>query len=446
MRTIHLPFYRQLAAHLLGSALLSQFTGPAPERADVALDVDVQVGPTTTIRSQYEGLPLVEPHISAHPTRAEHLLVAAMVVTDIERAYESSRLTSFVSHDAGATWKETTHDWWGYDPWTAIGDDDATVMAWIGNQGEFQHTFPIRFFSSTSGGNSWSAGVQELSGNHDGTKLVAHGSRFYFTSVRLRSPSGADVVLYRRDGDAPFEQVARIDGEGARLNFCEPAVLSDGSALVPASLFLRNVWVQRYDPRSGTLHERRYISSRPAGNRGYMRMVADNSADSAYTDQVYFVRALQADDAVLGIWLNVSPDGGNTWSSDRRIDLFEQRERVSALVPSIATNADGVVGVSWVDGQRSDERILYDVYFAASVDGGASFSRPQRVTEVSTSPRTKGNSDVANKFPGGGHYLGLAAKADGSFQLVWSDSRSGIFELQTSNVRVAERQPEASEE
>ena len=76
------------------------------------------------------------------------------------------------------------------------------------------------------------------------------------------------------------------------------------------------------------------------------------------------------------------------------------------------------------------------MYFTVSLDGGLSFQRPVRVTKKTTDPKTEGSGDVANKFPGGGHYLGITTKVDGSFQLVWSDSRSGIFELQTCNITV----------
>jgi hypothetical protein len=59
-----------------------------------------------------------------------------------------------------------------------------------------------------------------------------------------------------------------------------------------------------------------------------------------------------------------------------------------------------------------------------------------RLSSVSSDSRTPGNADVANKFPGGGHYLGLAARADGRFQAVWSDSRNGVFALQTCTIGV----------
>jgi hypothetical protein len=38
----------------------------------------------------------------------------------------------------------------------------------------------------------------------------------------------------------------------------------------------------------------------------------------------------------------------------------------------------------------------------------------------------------------GGDYFGLAAAADGSFRLLWADSRDGIYQLRSSSVRVVD--------
>lgn len=398
--------------------------------------VDTVVGKTTTIPSRFEGLPVVEPHITCHPKNSDHLLVAAMVVTDIEDPYASSRLSSFVSKDGGATWRETAHDWWGYDPWTAMLEDGTTVMSWIGTPGSFGHRYPIRFFSSKDGGVTWSDSVQTLDGNHDGTKLIAQGSRFWFTTVKFQQTGGADVVLYGRDRSGSFERAATIDGGGERLNFCEPAALASGRVIVPASRFLHDVWVQSFDPKTSTLGERSHISRAPGGNRGYMRLAADSSARSEYRDRLYFVRAVSTERTAQGVWLNTSSDGAATWSEDLRIDRFEGDAPSRALVPSVAVNRDGVVGISWMDVRDDESGRGYDLYFAISRDGGRSFQRPVRITTTSSNPRTEANADVANRFPGGGHYLGLDCRADGRFQLAWCDSSSGVFELRTCDVAV----------
>jgi hypothetical protein len=118
------------------------------------------------------------------------------------------------------------------------------------------------------------------------------------------------------------------------------------------------------------------------------------------------------------------------------VDIFDSPERGRARLPSLDINLKGVVGISWVDSRDDSNGKQDDVYFTASLDGGETFQKPARISTVSSNPRTDLNGDVSNKFNGGGHYLGLTARPDGSFQLVWSDSRSGVYQLQTSNVHV----------
>ncbi|MEO9967694.1 MAG: sialidase family protein [Reichenbachiella sp.] len=391
----------------------------------------VQFGKTVTIRSALRGLPVVEPHLAAHPYDPNHLLAAAMVITSTDQPYESARLSSFVSQDGGKTWNETLHNFWGYDPWTSISEDGQAVLTWLGTEGSFQNRFPIQFFYSNDGGIGWQ-GRQTIDSDHghDGTKVIASGKDFYFTSVRFNDDMSADVVLFHRRNYGIFEEVAKVSGEGIRLNFCEPAILSDGSVIVPSSHYLRKAWVQRYDPKLMTLSKKSIITIRPGGQRGYMRMASDTHTNSPFSDRLYFARAAN------GVWLNFSTDQGKSWSKDIRVDQFENQLPSKALVTSLAINRDGLLAISWRDSQNDPNQDKYDTYFVYSKDGGASFSLPIRISTVSTNPRILDNGDVANKFPGGGHYINLVAKSNGSFQVIWSDSRSGYFELQTCEITI----------
>ena len=135
------------------------------------------------------------------------------------------------------------------------------------------------FLTSDDAGVRWNDGAQVTDGNHDGTKVTALGETFAFTAVHFVQ-RGADVVLQARRRDAPFREIARVPGNGRRLNFCEPAILSDGTIVVPASEFLERAWVHRVHPETGEMSEAHPVTDRPGGAGGYLRLVADTSPES----------------------------------------------------------------------------------------------------------------------------------------------------------------------
>ena len=59
-----------------------------------------------------------------------------------------------------------------------------------------------------------------------------------------------------------------------------------------------------------------------------------------------------------------------------------------------------------------------------------------RITDQSSDPQTLENGKAGERFISGGDYMGCVAKPDGSFQIVWADSRTNIFQIYTANVRV----------
>jgi hypothetical protein len=122
--------------------------------------------------------------------------------------------------------------------------------------------------------------------------------------------------------------------------------------------------------------------------------------------------------------------------------------------PVIAVNKDGVVAVSWYDTRDSKGGSEYHEYFAASVDGGKTFLPSVRVSSAPSNPRGEGNMTLApmvfdhkdesylslvsaaNRWLGGGDYMGMTADKDGVFHPFWADARSGTFQAYTARVSV----------
>jgi hypothetical protein len=120
-----------------------------------------------------------------------------------------------------------------------------------------------------------------------------------------------------------------------------------------------------------------------------------------------------------------------------------------------------MVGVAWWDSRNHEGTACWDIYFAASADGGKSFSPGMRVTSETFCPDTPGNVvrsrqgsgvfPVARRWRFGGDYMGITAAADGRFHLMWADSRTGVYQIWTTAVEVtpgeaAESQPPSATE
>jgi hypothetical protein len=397
--------------------------------------VRILVGPNQMIPSQSPGLPVVEPHLSVHPDNPDHLLVAAMVIQNKDNPYESATLSSFVSIDGGIGWTQTEHNYWGYDPWTVILPGGTTLMSWLGQPEKFTGQMAVQMFSSATGGSSWSPNVQTIPGEFDGTKMAVHpsGSKVYFAAAKFAEDMKVDVFLSTYVKPDGFVHSQVIDSKGKMRSFTQPVVLSNGCVVVPMAGEGGDAWVYISDTEGKAFSGPFPITRKLGRAKGYFQLVVDES-QTPTRDRVYFIRAAGPAGQYDGIWVNASSDGGKTWSSDIRVDSVAGQLPCRALVPVAAVNNAGILCVSWVDRQHNPDK--NDVYVTVSQDGGKTFMPPVRVTDVSSDPATPGNADVANKFPGGGHYLSMAAKPDGSFQLVWSDSRTGVFQLQTCTLKL----------
>jgi hypothetical protein len=111
---------------------------------------------------------------------------------------------------------------------------------------------------------------------------------------------------------------------------------------------------------------------------------------------------------------------------------------------AVAVSSRGTLGLAWIQGEPGDvirpfdkawssRQHPWDLYFTASADGGAAFAAP--VPALKTPSRT---DTKLTRWPYGTDYISLAAPPDGSFHLLWVDSRDGRGEIQTAKIEVRE--------
>jgi len=111
------------------------------------------------------------------------------------------------------------------------------------------------------------------------------------------------------------------------------------------------------------------------------------------------------------------------------------------------------VGVTWYDTRDTSDRLTFHQFFAASYDGGKTFTRPARVSTVVSRPLGTGNLrpsvstfdglegemrvsllSATRRWLAGGDYMGLTADNSGAFHPVWADSRTGTYQVYTARV------------
>lgn len=402
-------------------------------------------------------LPLVEPHVRVDPADPDHVVVGAIVAApDRAGPWHCAALTSF---DRGGSWTRTDFGMERcIDPWVTFPGGDSVMVTGIellsGVEGGDR--FRLVAFHSGDGGRRWTAEPSVLGRSFDHPALLADGEGTVWLASRRMRETGSGhprhtVYLGRSlDGGRAFDDLVEVRPSNLALIVTGLERLSDGTIVVGYADSQRNVdgfqgagmlarsraWVLR-SAQGRTVSEPLFVTDECASGvesafPGYAILVADTARASSYRDRLYHACVRPGLD---GIAVARSSDGGDIWSDPVRAAGAAPGEG-HARTPMLAVSRAGVVGAAWYDRSHDPDRACQHTWFTASTDGGASFAEPVRITDVESCPEGAGNGRVARSWPMGGDYSSLTAAPDGSFRLVWADSRSGRFRLRTARIEV----------
>jgi hypothetical protein len=138
-----------------------------------------------------------------------------------------------------------------------------------------------------------------------------------------------------------------------------------------------------------------------------------------------------------------SADEGKTWSAPVRVD--DNRTPTDATNPGLAVDGQGRLAVVWNDRRGDPTDRCYQVSFATSTDGGATFSASRRVADTYSCPI--GRAPVVDstltpspdpeidpvasgyRFKNAGDTQGVVGLPQGGFQLAWINGNSGELQL-----------------
>jgi hypothetical protein len=417
-------------------ALLAAAVASEPIPAPVA----VSLGP----------LPHFEPHLAAHPTRPGWLFGAAMTLPEAEppEGLAGTIVAGYRSEDGGARWQRVELPGCRIDPWVAFGGGDRVYVVCMGKDQ------PLLLHRSEDGGRSFGAptalpvepreaadrpvlAVRAGLGGAPDRVHVAFGHAFrdvdgssaYGVALASSSDSGrsfprARSLRHNRLDQQPFGLEALADGSALVAFMDFPAS--------PEQSFPRRTWLVRALPdgsftlptlahaSTGTEVPWSFAVDLPRGrlllaiDGAWRRVPSGGPAADAPTAGAVQLSTLQ--------------EGGRRWGP--AVAVSDARTRTEGEVPAVAVNPSGAVAVLWHDTRHAQSDRCFDLYLALSTDGGASFGPNRRLTPTTSCPAEHvAQRGIAQRWPYGGDYTGLAASADGAFHALWADSRSGSFQL-----------------
>ncbi|PYQ64967.1 MAG: hypothetical protein DMF53_06405 [Acidobacteria bacterium] len=423
------------------------------------LDADpkIEVGEPVAVSGERTEIPQVEPSLAAHPEKPGLLFGAAVTFPDFRKGLDVTTVAGFRSADGGRSWQSVPFPACRIDPWVSFGSGDRVYLSCMGGRQS-----PLIVYRSADAGRTWSGPVRvtalegvdrpvvsavHKAGSPEDSVLVAFGqsspapglrNRTYGAAVSRSDDGGrtfSGPVAVRHDAltQQPFD--AAVLSSGVYVLFFMDYATRDGGEL----LAHRRTWAVRSED-GGRTFSTPVLVFEQLGREMPWAVAVDRS--TRHRDRLYLAvdgswqrRGTGPPAPGKGLFLLISDDGGESWRTAGTVT--DAPAGANAETPAIAVNREGVVGVAWYDTRRDPTESCYDLYFSASLDGGATFLPNERVTPVSSCPQTSPQQQgVASRWSFGGDYSGLAADADGKFHILWADSRSGIYRLWTADVRV----------
>ena len=135
------------------------------------------------------------------------------------------------------------------------------------------------------------------------------------------------------------------------------------------------------------------------------------------------------------IYLRFSDDGGDTWS--KRTLVAGRGDGKIQFWPVVSSNqSDGTVDVTWYESEEpegtdflngappfGDKDSFVDVFYAGSKNGGRTFRKPIKVTEVTTNWNR--NVTATNIRPNFGDYI-FHVSTPNRVMVTWADGRNGV--------------------
>jgi hypothetical protein len=333
------------------------------------------------------------------------------------------------SEDGGLTWSANIlpdpldPNWHQSDPWLTLDETGRLHFARLNYSADLTEG-RLSVSSSVDGGRTWSATVNpdDRTGFADKESLASDGNGSLYVAYDDVTSGSAD------QGDRVDLRISRSTDRGLTWSPTAPVAddaglllgpvvaahangtviaawwnLTNGNVLADTSQDHGSTWGPdvRVNPVPGSAE---YVNTSWAGSMPSITLDGPGRVYVAWADR-------GADD--LDVLVARSEDAGLTWSTPVRVN--DDASRRDQWMPSMVADAGGILHAAWLDGRTGN----WNVYYAKSTDAGRTWSPNLRVTTAET----------AGSFARPGDYLALAADANGTAYVAWTDGRDGSLDI-----------------
>jgi hypothetical protein len=341
----------------------------------------------------------------------------------------------YTTTDGGQTWIDGVSPFRKYanqgDPTAAFCGDGTAVFGYLDYVGAYQ---PVRLVvaKSTDGGLTWpqSGVVAESQGTPfidkpyiacapNGTGTYAN--RVYMSWTNFGATTSPIRVAYSTDRGVTWTGAKNVSGSGG----VQGSVPVAGRGGVVYVFWGGPTGIEFAKSTSGgaswagwqTVSSVTGIGDDFWFRRNSFPTAAIDTSRTA-TDGFVYVAWADARNGDADILLSRSTDGGTTWSPPLRVNDDPVGNGRDQFFPWISVDGDGMVHLMWHDRREDAADDLFHIFVATSRDGGASFDRNVKVTDVASRSSLTGFL---------GDYSAIAA-GGGKIVPLWSDLRAGTGE------------------
>jgi hypothetical protein len=364
----------------------------------------------------------VESVLAVNPRDPKNLVAASIVLGS------NTRVAVYASHDGGQSWSRgkegvggsTVFD--GLDPAVAFDREGNAYLVALGAE--------LALWRSSDGGLTWGGRAVVPGGAWDRPWIGSDASgkapldgRVYVSGklpITVFGHQAQDVIALSvsRDRGATFSfpKLLLPAPEKSLLNVVSDLLVAPDGRLIlslqtfPPESFALSPLAGSYPTIVSSDGGRTFSEPRPgpasrvyghawegksAYGLGGARMAMDTSTGPR-SGRLYLAW-LDVIDGYYRVMAASSADGGASWSKPIRVS--DHQTSTDESTPAIAVTPEGFVGISWYDRRADPKDGCYQLFFAASADGAETFSPNQRIDSRPTCPLAPFPGAVRSKTP-----------------------------------------------